>query len=253
MGEIDWLADIIQMLGGQTVMQVFSIVLTKVDAGFQKKKFEKDFDNHELVTVLRAAFPNCPVVTSGYENIDSVLKLMVPAEESHAFVVKPQAIKTIIPKADLETQLEHTRAQLAAVTKAIASKGRTKEDINNQLADLETEVDDLQERITNAGWWCPGAEIEKANKRIRQCRAFMRDLKNNDLQSEEDKKKFEIQKQELVGSREEAEQDLREKKSIASMFIKLLTAEISVPSKNLDRPRHPNGRLFFSKSTMAND
>merc|ERR1712050_283222 len=107
---------------------------------------------------------------------------------------------------------------LAAVTKAIAGKGRTKEEIKNQLADLEREIDDLQERIVNAGWWCPGAEIEKANQRIRQCRALMRDLKNNDLQSEEDKKKFEIQKQKMIGSLEEAEENLREKVYFESVW-----------------------------------
>lgn len=221
--EIDWLADIIQMLGGQTVMTVFAVVLTKVDAGFQKKKFEKDFDNHELVKLLKAAFANCPVVTSGYDNVDSVKKLLVPVEETHSFVIKPDAIKTITPKADLESQLKQTQAKLAAVMKVIESKGSTEVDIKAELERLDEEIDSLTERITNAGWWCPFAEIDKAQKRIRTCRSLMRDLKLNGMKSHDEKMEFERQKLELRDAIKDAEMELKEKMNLGKMFMKLIT------------------------------
>lgn len=220
--EIDWLADIIQMLGGKPVMQVFAIVLTKVDAGFQKRKFEKDFENHELVKVLKAAFPNCPVVTSGYENVDGVKKLLVPVGEETSFGVKPTEIKTITPKADLETQLKQTQAQLAKIMAAIDGQDSTKQGFQDEISSLEDQIDALTERITNAGWWCPWDEVEKATKRIRTCQSLIRDLKRNEMKSNDDKNKFERQKLELLAAIRAAEMELREKASIGKMFVKLL-------------------------------
>lgn len=219
--EIDWLADIIQMLGGQKVMQVFAIILTKVDAGFQKRKFEKDFDNHELVKTLRGAFTNCPVVTSGYDNVDSVKRLLVPCEEEPSFSVTPDVIKVVIPKADLETQLTQTRTKLAEVVKTLQGKESTESDIKRQIDDLDAEIDSLNERIANAGWWCPWPEIDKANQRIRECRSLMRDLKSNNMKTAADKASFERTKQTLIDAIKEAERELQEKRSLGKMFMRL--------------------------------
>lgn len=220
--EIDWLADIIQMLGGERVMQVFAVVLTKVDDGFQKKKFEKDFESQPLVKMLKAAFTNCPIVTSGYNNVDSVKKLLVPVEEPNCFAVKPDAIKTITPKADLETQLAQTQAKLAEVMKAMEGKDSAKVDIKAQIASLEGEIDDMTERIANAGWWCPGPEIEKASRHIRRCRSLIRELKSNEMKSDEDKSKFERQKLELLDVIRDAETELKEKMKLGQLFMRLL-------------------------------
>merc|ERR1712193_125609 len=113
----------------------------------------------ELVKVLRKAFPNAPIVTSGYDNVDSVKKLLAPKAEGSSMQVQPSSIKTIVPKADLETQLAKAQKQLADIIKSIEGKGQSKEQMQAQIRSLENEIDDLAERIANASWWCPGNEI----------------------------------------------------------------------------------------------
>merc|ERR1719367_2063467 len=134
--EIDWLADIVQMMGGEKIMRCFAVVLTKVDDGFQKTKYEKNFDSNEVVVTLRKAFPGCPIVTAGYGNIENVANLLVASRTETPFKVEPEEIKTIKPKADLETQLRQLQQQIAKMESMLSSATKP-EHMQSEINDLE--------------------------------------------------------------------------------------------------------------------
>merc|ERR1712113_544395 len=85
-------------------------------------------------------------------------------------------------------------------------------------------IDALQERIANAGWWCPWREIEKANDRIRIVRGLIKSCKANKMESEADLKEYERLKAQLVLEIEAANKELEEKKNLGQLFSRLLTA-----------------------------
>lgn len=82
-------ANVIQMFGLAEALECFTVVLTKVDDGAVKETFERDFANNAIVKEVQKAFPCCPIITCGIDNVSAVKKLLVVGAEAPTFVLKP--------------------------------------------------------------------------------------------------------------------------------------------------------------------
>jgi len=73
-----------------------TVVLTKVDEGEFRNKFEQEQDG--LLVQLRLIFPNCQMLTSGIGNFDTeITKQMVPADsKASAAPTAPTATTAIM-------------------------------------------------------------------------------------------------------------------------------------------------------------
>merc|ERR1712151_967501 len=91
-----------------------TVVLTKVDEGEFRNKFEQEQDG--LLVQLRLIFPNCRMLTSGIGNFDAeIAKQMVPADSKASAAPAPPTA----PQAPAALPTEAPAAAIA-VAKALA-------------------------------------------------------------------------------------------------------------------------------------
>lgn len=215
--EIEWLALILHMLGGESVLQILVVVLTKVDAGFAKKRLDKNFYDNDLVKMVRIAFSRCPIVTSGYDNIDSVKKWLSPMDESPVGTVKPLNIQSISP--DEDSQFPPCLDELRAALAKIQEDSTFKDQQDMEIAQLELQLDDISEIIENV-WWNPVRSLKVAQLQLEHCKHIIRDLKVNDRGNEKALVIFKCNKLELMKEMEDLQSKTPSKETIrGAMFL----------------------------------
>lgn len=218
--EVDWLTDILQMLGGEKALKVVAVVLTKMDRPSKATdRFMAKFDEQEIVVNLRKAFRGSPVVVAGEGNLEAVKQLLQAEQVRVPFVIPPEDIKPVIPKRSLQEQMYNAECRIRDLEGELLGKAMSNTDAVSKIQDFQRQIDVLEESIASASWWCPGEEVAQARRRCKEIRREIDALCTMSMSNDAEMKRFQAQKTVLVERIAEFRVLLEEKRSLAARLM----------------------------------